>query len=380
MKILHVITRMVHGGAQINTLMCAIEQARRGHDVTLVTGTETGPEGSLLGQARAAPIRLIELPALVRSPQPFHDLRALQALYHLLGERFDVLHTHTSKAGIVGRVAGWLRRVPVVVHTPHGHVFHGYFNPLREKIFTWIERLVAPMCHKMVMLTRGDLQDHIDQKLAPPDRFCIIPSGVDLSHFSAEKLSPESCALPSGKVLIGTVVRLVAVKGIFDLVEAFALVHETRKDCQLVIAGHGPLRVELEQRIVGLGLEAAVTLLGHVDPVGPLLQALEIFVLASHNEGMGRVVVEAMASGLPIVATRIGGLPDLVEEGVNGLLVEPRNPTSLAQAILTLVGDPDTVASMGEKSLARSHEFSDRVMYDGLEALYRELWLRAGKT
>ena len=367
---------MVHGGAQLNTLMCAAEQGRRGHDVTLVTGTETGSEGSLLERARREPIRVIEVPSLVRRPQPWLDLEATLALYSLLGEGYDVIHTHTSKAGIVGRLAARMRGSSVVVHTPHGHIFHGYFNAMQERIFVLLERIGARLCDCLIMLTEGDLKDHLAQNLAPPDHFLVVPSGVDLAQFSPEKLSPASFGLPTGKRLVGTTLRLVQVKGVLDLVEAFRTVADTVPEAHLAIAGDGPLREEIVGRISALGLRDHITLLGHVDPVSPFLQTLDLFVLPSHNEGMGRAVVEAMACALPIVATRIGGLPDLVIEGHNGWLVPPREPTALAASLIAALRQSDGGRGMGERSFVHSRSFSAEIMYDRLEKLYLDLYRR----
>ena len=175
---------MIRGGAQFNTMMCAAEQARRGHQVTLVTGAESGPEGSLLDEASRDPYRLVILPDLVRDPCPGKDLRAFRALWRMMGSgHFDVVHTHTSKAGILGRWAAWLRRVPAVVHTPHGHVFHGYFSSMRSRIFRDVERTTARVTDRIIALTEGDLRDHLVEGIAPPERFTIIPSGVNLQRF-----------------------------------------------------------------------------------------------------------------------------------------------------------------------------------------------------
>ncbi len=373
MRILHIITRLVHGGAQLNTVMCCAEQARRGHQVTLMTGTETGPEGSLLEHARQQDYRLIELPSLVRRLHPVLDTLAMLEIYRLLGEGFDVVHTHTSKAGILGRFAARLRRAPVVVHTPHGHIFHGYFSPAKERLFLYLERFAARFCHCQVMLTRGDLEDHLAAKIGPEDHFLVVPSGVDLHDFTPGDRAPEAMGLPGDRVVVGSVLRFVPVKGIFDLLEAFALVCRRFSQVHLAIAGDGPLRAEFEGRIRELGLQERVTLLGHIQPVAPFLRALDLFVLPSHNEGMGRAVVEAMAIGLPILATRIGGLPDLVEEGVNGRLVPPKDPEQLARAWSEMLDSPERMKAMGDASLHRAHLFSAEVMYDRLERLYEGL-------
>ena len=358
--------------------MCAAEQARRGHQVTLITGVETGPEGSLLERARQEPFRLVELPCLVREIRPLKDLWAFWQLYRLMGEGYEVVHTHTSKAGLLGRAAAALRGIPVIVHTPHGHVFHGYFSPRKERLFIWLERLFGWPSDCLIMLTTGDLKDHLEARIAPSRKFAVVPSGVDLSHFSPESRNPEEMGLPGNRLLVGTVLRLVPVKGIFDLLEAFQIVQGSRPDAFLAIAGDGPLRQELIDRAHQLGLAEHVRFLGHVDPVGPFLQTLDLFVLPSHNEGMGRAVVEAMACQLPVVATRIGGLPDLVQEGENGFLVSPRNPQELASGIVQALADPEQRQRMGRAALQRAQLFSGEVMFDRLEAIYREMARQKG--
>lgn len=370
MRILHVITRLVHGGAQRNTIMCAADQARRGHEVTLVTGTESGPEGSLLEEARRDPYRLVELPALVREPSPRHDLLAFVALWRLMGrEGYDVVHTHTSKAGILGRWAAWLRRVPAVVHTPHGHVFHGYFSPPKAALFKAVERASARVTHRIVTLTEGDLQDHLREGIAPPDRFVTIPSGVALEGFR-RPAGPS----PHGET-IGCVARLVEVKGPLDLLEAMAHVAARFPRARLLLVGDGPLRAQVEGRIRDLGLQDRVVLAGRLEDPAPALREMDVFALPSHNEGMGRAAVEAMAAGLPVVATRVGGLPDVVSADA-GILVPPRDPVALAEALCRLLGDPDLRRRLGDGGRARAERFSDRVMFESLERLYADVLAR----
>lgn len=367
MRILHVITRLVHGGAQRNTIMCAADQARRGHDVTLLTGTEAGPEGSLLEEARQDAYRLLELPCLVRDPAPAQDLAAFVALWRLMGRhRFDVVHTHTSKAGILGRWAAWLRRIPAIVHTPHGHVFHGYFSPRKAALFQAVERATARVTHRIVTLTEGDLQDHLRAGIAPADRFVTIPSGVALEGFRrAPGPSPHGAT-------VGCVARLVEVKGPLDLVEAMARVAPRFPRSRLVLVGDGPLRAQVEARIRDLGLGDRVVLTGRLEDPAPALREMDVFVLPSHNEGMGRAAVEAMAAGLPVVATRVGGLPDVVTPDV-GLLVPPRDPDALAQAVGQLLADTELRHRLGEAGRTRAERFSDRVMFESLEGLYAEV-------
>ena len=376
MRILHVITRLIHGGAQRNTMMCAAEQARRGHEVTLVTGPEAGPEGSLLEEAAQDPYRLIVLPDLVRDPSPARDLRALVELWKLMGDhQFQVVHTHTSKAGILGRWAAALRRVPAVVHTPHGHVFHGYFSSWKTRVFREVERLTARTTHRIVALTEGDLRDHLQEGIAPADRFVIIPSGVSLERYRR----PLETASGGQDLTIGFVARLVEVKGVLDLLEAVALVVTRFPRARLVLVGDGPLREAVLERIQTLGLTSHVELLGRLEDPAPALRGFDLFVLPSHNEGMGRAAVEAMAAGLPVVATCVGGLPDVVVDGETGLLVPPHDPQALAEALTRLLEDPDLRGRMGLAGQIRAEAFSDQVMFDRLEALYSEILTRPNK-
>ena len=375
MRILHVITRLIHGGAQRNTMMCASEQARRGHQVTLVTGPEAGPEGSLLEEAARDPYRLVVLPDLVRDPSPGKDLRAFLALWRLLGsEPFDVVHTHTSKAGILGRWAARLRGIPAIIHTPHGHVFHGYFSSWRTRIFREAERATARVTHRLVALTEGDLRDHLEEGIAPPERFAIIPSGVPL-----ERYRRPAGGRPPGPLTLGFLARLVEVKGPRDLVEAMALLAPAFPQARLVLIGDGPMRQELEGRVRDLALQDRVSFLGRLEDPAPILHGFDVFVLPSHNEGMGRAAVEAMAAGLPVVATRVGGLPDVVADGTTGLLVPPRDPEKLAGALARLLGDEALRDRFGEAGRLRAEEFSDQVMFERLEALYREVLAESGR-
>lgn len=377
MKVLHVITRLVRGGAQQNTLMCAADQVARGHEVTVVAGRETGPEGSLWTEARKLPIHLVELPDLVREVSPSRDLACLVSLYRLmrLGD-FQVVHTHTSKAGILGRWAAWAAGVPIVLHTPHGHVFYGYFSALKTRCFVWVERVTARLTDRLIMLTQGCRDDHLRAGVGHSSQLVVIPSGVDIEAFQACTAALDG--LPPGRPRVGCVARLVSVKGLPDLLQAFALVTQQLPHAQLIIAGEGPLRDDLEALIEQLHLKGNVCLLGDTQDVAGVLLGLDLFVLASHNEGMGRAVVEAMACGLAVVATRVGGLPDLVRPGKTGLLVSPRAPTALAEAMLELLQNPALRREMGERGRQASQNWSCPVMFEKLDGLLEELKVLKG--
>jgi len=365
MKIVHIITRMVAGGAQRNTLMCALEQAQSGHQVTLISGLQTGSEGSLLEEARQAPFRFVQMPALVREVAPAQDLKALlQLTTWLRRSPVDIVHTHTSKAGLLGRLAAAAAGVPIVVHTPHGHVFHSYFSPLKTRLFKLLEKSLAHFTDALVMLSAGELQDHLDEGICPPQRMYVIPSGVSLEAFRrcqhAELERPR----------LGYIGRLADIKGPLDLIEAMSHVPD---EVELWMVGDGPQREEVERRIRDLQLGSRIRLLGWQHDIPHYLEQIDVLVVPSHNEGMGRVAVEALAAGVPVVATRVGGLVDVVRPGVNGALAPEKDPAGLARAIASVLEQPDRGRALGEQGRSWAEQFSDEVMYQRLEQLYARM-------
>jgi glycosyltransferase involved in cell wall biosynthesis len=372
MKIAHVITRLVAGGAQRNTLVCALHQQQSGHQVVVISGTETSREGSLLAEARDADYRWIGVPAMVRSVRPDLDLQALLRLMGIFrAEKFDLVHTHTSKGGILGRLAAAVCGVPVVVHTPHGHVFHSYFTPWKARAFEVLERFCAPLADAMVMLSTGELADHRQARVVASGCNVVIPSGVALDAFR-----PLHCG--SSPFTVGYVGRLADIKGPLDLVDAFSLHRQNYPTSRLLIVGDGPQRSEVEGRIQGHSLAAHVQMVGWQDDIREYLQQMNVLVVPSHNEGMGRVVVEAMAAGLAVLATSVGGLLDLVIPGFNGILVEPRSPQQLADRLDQLAQDSEFLRQLGHNGRSMADRFSQEVMLDRLDLLYERLCRQRG--
>lgn len=367
MKIAHIITRLVAGGAQRNTLICAAHQSSLGHDVTVVSGLETGSEGSLHELAERAAYRTLFLRPLVRNVDPVQDLQALVELVRLFRrERFELVHTHTSKAGILGRMAAALCGVPIVIHTPHGHVFHSYFNPWKTKAFELVERWVGPLADAMVFLTRRELHEHLCVKVVSQSQGYVIPSGVDLSSFL-----PLRSSAPG--FVVGYVGRLASVKGPVELVEAFAIHAKTHPGSQLLLVGDGPERSLVEDSIAQLQIGCQVRLVGWQNRIESFLESMSVLVVPSLNEGMGRVVVEAMAAGLPVIATAVGGLLDLVEPGVTGFHVGVGDRSAMAEALDRLAEQPELRSRLGECGRQRAQEYSEQVMLDRLDRLYERL-------
>lgn len=376
-RVLHVITRLTLGGSAQSTLDALVALGRAGFDCTLAVGFDAS-EGRLLEAARARGCRLRDVPSLSREVSPLRDLRALGSLWRVMArERPALVHTHTSKAGIVGRLAARLARVPAVIHQPHGHIFYGYYGGTVTAAFVLLERLAARLCDRIVVLTERGREEHLARGIGRPAQFVVIPSGVDLAAFRAEAPSYEAArarlGVDAGSRLLVGLGRLEPVKGFHSLVRALPLVLAAVPATRLLLAGEGSLRPALEAEARALGVADRVRIAGAAIAPAAVVAAADLVVVPSLNEGMGRVVVEAMALGRAVVATRVGGIPAVVVDGESGRLVPPDDPRALAAAVSELLQDPGLRARMGEAGRRRAGEFSLAVMESRLVALYRDL-------
>ncbi len=371
MKILHLITRMDRGGSAVNTLLSGIEQCRAGHQVTLAYGPSFESDMSLAEQTKvnedvdtfkALGGNIIILPAMLRSMGK-HDWQAYKQIKTLLLQGFDIVHTHTSKAGALGRLAA---KHEAIVHTPHGHVFHGYFGALKTKIFIIIERYLARKTSALIALTKAERDDHLTLSIGIAEQWHVIPSGVDIAHIEQQVQQLHRKNHHEIKWDAVSVGRLVPIKGMERLVIAWAKVCEQKPDAQLALIGDGEERHALEQLTNTLGLTENIHFAGWTNPL-PYLASAHCFSLLSHNEGMGRAVVEAFAAGLPCVVSDVCGLRELVDDDV-GCVVNAEEPEKVAHALLTKWHDKTRNAAK-----ARAQFYSVETMIHGLEKVYQDV-------
>jgi len=355
----------------------------------LITGPSTESEMSEqestatedeIRNLREEGIPVMVCPFLYRRISLWHDpLAFMWLLATLMRLRPQIVHTHTSKAGILGRWAAFLTRVPVICHTPHGHIFYGYFGPLKRAFFIWLERLTSRITDRIICLTEGEMADHLSFRIAPEHAFLVCPSGVDIESFKKKGNTRiaqgvrKKLGIPEEGLVVGTVGRHVKVKGHQVLLAAFRKMLEKRPNVLLCLLGDGPLKGDLERTAQEWEIMDRVRFIPWETDPRPVMSLYDIFVFPSLNEGMGRALVEAMAMAKPVIATRTGGIPDLVQEGVNGILVPPGDESSLADAMLTLAERPWRMQRMGEMSETLAERFSLRVMMERIERLYGSL-------
>lgn len=378
MVVLHVITRLVTGGAAKVVLdQCALLHGA-GWTVHLAAGPETGSEGSAWPEAEklaaAGVLTLHRVPPLVRQIAPINDLRALSALKGLIRKLSpDVVHSHTSKAGLLGTTAARRLKVRRIVLSPHGHIFNrearipgvpsgGLRRWLMEKMAVRSVRFADVV----TCPNRHELRDGVRYGVWDETKARVVPNGIDVGRYVAGDRSAarERFRLPTDAKLLGVVARLTTEKGVDIAIEALPLIPEWR----LVVAGDGPEREALEQLAQSSGVADRVHWLGRLDDVAGFYPALDALAVPSRTEAHGLVATEAMACGIPVVAARVGGLPSLVIEAETGTLFAPGEPKSLAAGVLWLAEQPPEIFRGCREWVER--KWSHDAMIEGLLHAY----------
>ncbi len=385
-KILHIITRLDMGGSAQNTLLTCKELSNK-YEFILVHGLSyesrmTDLEKRIIEEgikeAKTQGVKAITLPAMVRSIRPVKDFKALLFLVWLIfKEKPDIVHTHSSKAGILGRVAAKIACVPNIVHTPHGHVFYGHFGPFASKVFLQIEKIFSRFTDRIVALTNGEKDDYINLSVCSSGKLLKIHSGVDVEQFmqpNGNRVEKRrSLGLDQNETVIGFVGWLLPIKGPEYLMKAMEYVWPEHQEVSLIFVGKGDLDVDLRAQALQMSANGRVKFLGWRNDIHEIMPIFDMLVLPSLNEGMGRVLVEAMAAGKPVVASRVGGIPDLVRHGETGYLVPPADEKALANGIKKLLDDPRRAKLMGEKGKVLCRQFSLESMIKKIDDLYSKL-------
>lgn len=383
---MHISTRLILGGSQENTVLSCEGQLSRGHDVALVYGPIYGPEGSLLERVQrfraqgpgATAIELIETPNLVREIAPFKDFRCYHDLRAIIRNwKPDVVHTHSSKAGILGRAAAWKQRVPCVVHTIHGLPFHPYETWWRNEIYITSERWAAKRCHRIVCVAQAMRDQALAKKIGRPDQYDIVYSGMELESFLNPRWRREDVRAELGlhddDFVLGTVARLAELKGHDDLLDALGPVMKSNPRFKLLWVGDGWWRERLMARVRELGLELQVLTTGLVpsEEVPKWLRAMDALAHPSYREGLPRTVPQALLSGVPVIAYDVDGAGEVCVERESGILVAAGDLAGLRAAAEWMLAHPAERGAMAERGRAICRErFDADAMVRELEDVY----------
>lgn len=390
MKIVHIITRLILGGAQENTLITCKLLAERGHEVTLITGPAIGPEGALFEQTRSTPYKTIVVDSLRREINPFIDIPAYFELKKLLKElQPDIVHTHSAKAGILGRYAAWALKgnlpgkassLPLSIHTIHGLAFHPYQNPLISKFYIAIEKTTAAKTD--AFLTVADTMTEkakaagigLDKPYTTAysaieeEAYLTPPSQQEITEFR------KKYDIPNEAVVIVKVARLFELKGHEYVIESARRIAEKHDNCVWLFVGDGILAEPLKNQIRFAGLSSRFKFTGLLPPeqIPLAIHASDILVHCSLREGLARVLPQAMLCGKPVVSFDIDGAKEVVNENT-GFLIEPENIDHLTDACGKLLNDPALREKLGQNGKAAvTEKFAPDTMVNTIENVYRQ--------
>jgi len=381
LRVLRIIGRLNMGGpAHQAGLLSGRRFDSERYRTLLVHGSLAPGEASLATIAEEEGATMRFLPEMRQSVHPLHDSWALAKLIRVARAfRPDVVHTHTAKAGFLGRQAALaVRPRPVILHTYHGHVLEGYFGPAKTRLYLELERAMARVSDRLIGVSQATVDDLVRLGVAPRERFRVLPLGLDLDRLAepAPELRAQArreLRVGDDEVLLAFIGRFAPIKRLDVLLEAFARARGAESRLRLAVVGDGHERAGLEGRAHELGIGPDVRFLGYRRELRPILAAADLALLSSDNEGTPVSLIEAAAAGLPAVATDVGGVSEVVNEGT-GILVPPNDPQALANAILTMATDSNRRQEAGKaaRQLALTRYGASRLIED-IDALYQEL-------
>ena len=394
-RCIHVITRLILGGAQENTLL-TVEGLDRmsglsgeGHAryrTTLVTGPAIGPEGDLIERARRNDVDLVVLPNLRREISLWRDTAALHDLTRIFRqERPEIVHTHSSKAGILGRMAAHRAGVPIILHTVHGPPFHTRLNPLTNKFFQWLERRAARYSSRIISVADAMTETFVNAGVAPSDKFVTIYSGMEVEPFLREDGARDrvrsELGIAGDATVIGKIARLFHLKGHQDVLQAFVGIADRFPKAHLLFIGDGILREKLTAMAHGLGIGDRVIFAGLIPPdrIPAMIKAMDVLVHASLREGLARVLPQALLSARPVISYDVDGAREVVRDGVTGFLVRAESVDGLRDAMVRALSDLDGARAMALRGRELfTDQFRAETMVRRIVEVYEEELTRHG--
>ncbi|MCX7704793.1 MAG: glycosyltransferase family 4 protein [bacterium] len=379
MKIAHVITRMIIGGAQENTLSTVIGLKNRGHDVCIISGPSKGSEGSMEDVIKRSGIKFIVIPELIRNISPWHDTVAFLKLGIIFRKsRFDIIHTHSAKAGILGRIAAKVfSRKSKVVHTLHGPSFYPYQPAIAKFMYVIVEKIAGYFTDCFISVSSVILERYLNHGIGKRQNSCVIRSGFDVEQYQkaneTRHISRENLGIKENQILIGMIGRLFPLKGQEYLLKVFVRIAKDYPHTYLLLVGDGILRDRFERFVEEHDLKQRVFFTGLVEPekIPFYASIIDIGVHTSLREGLPRAVVQILAAGSPVIAFDADGAKEVIKDGVNGFLVPAKDETTLEKKLRFLIENPQIAKNMGRIGQKMvSEEFSVEKMVAEIEKIY----------
>lgn len=385
-KVIHIITKLELGGAQQNTLFTVARLSRSKYEPVLISGTE----GTLVEDARMLDdVKVYFIPELVREIRPIKDLVALFKIRSILKElKRDIegeslrtgagiiVHTHSSKAGLLGRWAARFANIKIIIHSIHGFSFNDYQPSLVRAFYVFLEKLTAIITTKFIAVSQGNIDKGIEKGIFSGDKVVLIRSGIEIEEFRSEKhdrrKKREELGCDDEIPLVAMIACFKPQKSPLDFVRVAKMVSDEIYEARFLLVGDGILRAGIEALIEKLHMDDKFTLLGWRRDIPEIMNCIDVLVLTSLWEGLPRVLPQAMASGIPIVATKVDGAPEAVRNDINGYLLQPGDIKGVSEKIIYLITHPEKAREMGEKGKVFVKEFDIWEMMEKQEELYND--------
>lgn len=378
-KVLHPITRLIVGGAQENTIYTAAHLDKSKFQVDVISGVQTGSEGSLIEEANEQGVNLLFVNELVREISLLKDITALKKLYNTMrNNRYDIVHTHSSKAGILGRLAAKMAGIPVIIHTIHGWSFHDYLPSYQKQLYIFLEKIAAKFSDALVFVSEADLEIGLKNGIGKKSQYRLIRSAIPRIHFNHldknKEINRMKLGIPDNVLVIGNVGRLSDQKNPIEWIQIAQKISLEEDNVVFLLVGDGPLRFDVEEEINEFCLSEKFFLPGLTRDVLSYFSIIDIFLITSLWEGLPRTVLQAMAMGIPVVAYKSGGIPEIVSDGITGYLCKAGDIESMVNKSIFLLKNHLVREEMGRKgSRLIRNDFDLQVMIEQISKLYTEL-------
>lgn len=374
-KILRIVTNSTKepGGAANHVYYLAAKIDQKKYMTTVACGRGQ----DLISKLTRANIGVKVIPTMIRKPSFGHDFLTVLHLFRIIRhDSYDIIATHGSKAGFLGRVAAFSARAPIIVFTAHGFIFNESINRLKKRLFIWMERLGSKLTHRIITISNYDKKSAVFNRVSAEYKLKTIYNGIDVADFNKDKgnYTKAALGLNDNSLVIGSVANFFPNKGLHYLIKGVSELVKRHPNLALLLVGDGPLRNELIEETKEFNLTNKVFFLGHVDNVSHVLKLFDIFVLPSLKEGFPWAILEAMAAKKAIVATKVGGIPEMIVDGESGVLIKPGDIESLVRKTHDLLADPQLRDELGEHAQKRvAQEFTLKRMIQETESFYQEL-------